>query len=333
MDTTSHAPKPHDLVGLPWWCLGRAAALQWFHFGRRRTLHTPHGPPRDVGDFALHVQAPWRVSLGGNIVLGSGDLQFPSGTSRSDEIPDDYDWNRHPTRLDEVAEVLQRDVLPRRVLSVETAILGSLTLVLEGNLSLQIFSHSSCDSEAWRILVPGDTNRDHLVELASRHAASLPGVARSLGAAARATRYTRAHASVRFMGDSLDPLDVTLALRLPYDHAHRAGEPRILRRRSDLSVREYTPFRSGMWSMSSESRLRSANLDDHVRWLLDELEARAPAVGRLLEAGAVGDIFCFSSGAPASPPALPKVTLDRVEALGLTLDIDHYGSDDDAADV
>jgi hypothetical protein len=33
--------------------------------------------------------------------------------------------------------------------------------------------------------------------------------------------YSEAYASVRFAAEELDPLDVTLKLRLPADHAHR----------------------------------------------------------------------------------------------------------------
>jgi hypothetical protein len=49
--------------------------------------------------------------------------------------------------------------------------------------------------------------------------------------------YDRAYASVRFWADKLDPLKVTLALRLPPDHTHPDGEPR-LRRLQRYSMRE-----------------------------------------------------------------------------------------------
>jgi len=50
----------------------------------------------------------------------------------------------------------------------------------------------------------------------------------------------------------------------------------------------------------------------------------------LLANGVVGDIFCFSSGAPAHPPALPARTVERAAALGLIIDIDYYGDDEPA---
>lgn len=327
---THRTPKLEDLLGLPWWCLGRAADMQWFHFGARKTLPSPRGSPREVGDYALHVQAPWRVRAEGKIVLGSKDLSFPSGTSRLDEVPEDFDWKRHPTRLDEVAAALMRHFLPRNVTDVKYGPCGSLSLTLEGSLTLEVFPDAAVESESWRLFVPGDGDGEHLVDESSMHAAVIPGVAASLDPVSRAALYTHAYASIRFMGDSLDPLDVTRLIRLPYDHAHRDGEPRVRRRRTDLSVNEYAPYRGGMWSMSSESWVHSSDLDVHVSWLLEQLEPRAEKVKQLLANGVVGDIFCFSSGAPAHSPTLPDRTIERVAALGLTIDIDYYGNDEPA---
>jgi hypothetical protein len=53
------------------------------------------------------------------------------------------------------------------------------------------------------------------------------------------------YASVRFSGEKLDPLTVTLALRLPPDHTHRDGEPRLQRVKSG-DVKEYARYRGGM---------------------------------------------------------------------------------------
>lgn len=140
-----------------------------------------------------------------------------------------------------------------------------------------------------------------------------------------------AYASVRFMGPTLDPLDVTLALRLPYDHAHRDGEPRLGRSRKTGAVREYSPYRGGMWCLSSRAWVDSTKLDDHVLWLLEQLEERREAVAKLLAGGVHADIFCYSCGLDVRPPALPMSILERAGALGIKIDIDHYSSRDDEA--
>ena len=147
-----------------------------------------------------------------------------------------------------------------------------------------------------------------------------------------------AHASVRIAGESLDPLDVTKALRLPPDHVHRQGEPRIQRRR-DGSLREQAPYRQGLWSMGSERWVDAPELDVHIRWLLDQLEPRRVELQRLLEGGASGGIFCYSdilpssipssSGSPSSGFPLSGSTLGRCVALALPVESARRELDED----
>src|SRR5262245_42055319 len=127
--------------------------------------------------------------------------------------------------------------------------------------------------------------------------------------------YTRAYASVRFYSPSLDPLDVTLALRLPATFVCRRGEPRLGRNGRTGKVREYAPYSAGMWSMSSEKWVNSPRLQVHLAWLLDQLEPKATAIGKLFAAGVEADFFCFSSGYTKLPPALPRAVRGRAERL------------------
>lgn len=136
--------------------------------------------------------------------------------------------------------------------------------------------------------------------------------------------YDRAYASVRFSGEKLDPLTITLALRLPADYIHRDGEPRLGRVNSG-HVKEYAAYRGGMWSMSSKKWVQSPRLSVHLDWLLRELEPKADAVRSLLADGIEADFFCFSSGSTTAPPSLPRTIRDRAAALGIEIVIDHYG--------
>jgi len=136
--------------------------------------------------------------------------------------------------------------------------------------------------------------------------------------------YVRAYASVRFAAVDLDPLDVTLRLKLPPDHTHRRGEPRLRRARRTGQVRESSPYPDGMWTMSSKEWVDSPRLAVHIEWLLAELEPMAADVRRLIASGVEGDIFCYSLGRSARAPAIPRRLRERAAALGLTIDIDHY---------
>jgi hypothetical protein len=135
--------------------------------------------------------------------------------------------------------------------------------------------------------------------------------------------YLDANASVRVFGPTLDPLQVTCALRLPPDHTHRVGEPHLWRDGKGC-VREGAPYQHGMWSISSERWVRSRRLAPHIVWLLDELEGRGPALAAFLDSGARADIFAYSRGATPHPPRLPRALHARAADLRLVIDIDHY---------
>ena len=126
------------------------------------------------------------------------------------------------------------------------------------------------------------------------------------------------------MGERLDPLAVTLALRLPVDHMHRDGEPHLQRTKTGR-VTEYASFHGGMWSMSSRKWVQSPRLAVHIDWLLRELEPKADAVRSWLVDGVEADFYCFSSGSTKTPPSLPRAIRDRAAALGIEIVIDHYG--------
>ena len=135
--------------------------------------------------------------------------------------------------------------------------------------------------------------------------------------------YTRAYASVRFLGQNLDPLIVTLALQLPPDLMHRNGEPRLVRtKRGKVEVR--SPHRGGLWSMSSEKWVQSPRLAIHLEWLLEQLEPKSEAVAQLLSQYVEADFFCYSLGTTPALPSVPRSIRSRIERLGVKLDIDHY---------
>jgi hypothetical protein len=135
--------------------------------------------------------------------------------------------------------------------------------------------------------------------------------------------YSRAYASIRFVGRTLDPLNVTKSLRLPPDHQHRGGEPRLTRSRNG-GVQEYEDYREGLWSMSSKEWVESPVLETHVDWLLCQIEPLADAVRGLIAEGVNVDVFCYSLGRSKDSPSLSRATRERAESLGISIEIDHY---------
>jgi hypothetical protein len=288
----------------------------------RSSLPSRRDQEREVGELALHVQSAWRLRSGAAVVVGSYDLNFPSGVYELCKVPAGFDWDKTPTRLDELIDDVQQRILPAVVTDIIVGIAGSFTLIFGNSVSLDVFPNASVESEHWRLFAPGDDDREHLVHESGANA-SLPHVADGAPGSGRNTSvYTAAWASVRFKGDSLDPLDVTRILRLPADHAHRNGEPRV-RRRRDGTISEHAPYRQGMWSMSSETWVSSQDLNIHVEWLLEQLEPRKAEVQRLMEAGVEADVYWYSAERTQQPPDISPDLGSRLAALSISIAIAH----------
>src|SRR5215813_2282460 len=78
------------LKGVPLWDSGRAADLEWFVFGERRTVKDSHDNPKEVGEYSLHVQCAWRITQADRGLVGSRDLYYPAANKGdNDNIPED----------------------------------------------------------------------------------------------------------------------------------------------------------------------------------------------------------------------------------------------------
>jgi hypothetical protein len=160
-------PSLSDLVGKALWASGRAANMQWFQFGHRRivrsSLPSRWDQEREVGELTLHVQSPWRLRSGGAVVVGSYDINFPFGVYELSKIPADFDSDKARTRLDELVDEVQQRLLPALVTDIIAGVAGSFTLVVGESVSIDVFPNASVESEHWRLFVPGDEDREHLV--------------------------------------------------------------------------------------------------------------------------------------------------------------------------
>lgn len=147
-----------SLVGKPLWDAGRAADLMWLAFGQRQIIKDFRGKPREVGEYALHVQCAWRFVQDEKVVVGNRDLYYPRGyKDPKDEIPKGFNWDVQGTnRCDEVlAELFAGGTNQFVVERVEVRQAGELALILERDLTMQIFPNDSLDGEHWRLFRPG----------------------------------------------------------------------------------------------------------------------------------------------------------------------------------
>jgi hypothetical protein len=150
------------LIGQPLWSSGRAADLEWFHFGQRRTVKGTRGDTKEVGEYALHVQCTWRIRHGDQVVVGGRDLYYPP--EQSDDLIEDFEWdvqgaNRRDKRI---AELFQNETRQFLVLEVEVGEAGAFTVIFDDAHALDVFPDDSLGDEHWRIFKPS-TEEPHFV--------------------------------------------------------------------------------------------------------------------------------------------------------------------------
>lgn len=125
------------------------------------------------------------------------------------------------------------------------------------------------------------------------------------------------------VADDLEPAEVTDALGLAPTLAFAKGDPFPPDTRSGQAGRRR---RWGIWRLES-TLPASAELDEHLRSLLDQLDPRAAAIRAYAEDGFRVHFFCgLFLDSTNEELSLPPATLARVAQLGASLDLDIYGA-------
>jgi hypothetical protein len=132
------------------------------------------------------------------------------------------------------------------------------------------------------------------------------------GSATYTTNYEvgtlRTFASLRFMGDRLEPASITTILGTASTIAYRKSE--IFKRSRGHEARG----RTGLWVLSSDCRVADGNLDAHLRYLLaiispDGTSNKIVALRQLMhERQLRADVTCFWYG--TSGTATPVIAGD-----------------------
>ena len=136
---------------MPFWGHARAAGMEMFTFGRR--LPALVGTPREIGEFGLHLQCPWRIRTADVILVGSGDLFVPADATLD---YDEYDWDEHESLRDaRLAALVPDDGDVPVVSAVEGDNVGGARIALGEAMALELFPNDSDDGEYgeyWRLL-------------------------------------------------------------------------------------------------------------------------------------------------------------------------------------
>jgi hypothetical protein len=135
------------LLGLRLSASYRAADMRVFHFGTLRQVGTGA-----VGEFALHVQCPWRIQARDRIVTGHHDLFEPAEVTEHFDW-ESWDWDGNETLQDKLISEFLAEIAPT-VQGVVTDACGGAILDLSGEYALVLFP-AGTKSEDWRLFRPG----------------------------------------------------------------------------------------------------------------------------------------------------------------------------------
>ena len=133
----------------------------------------------------------------------------------------------------------------------------------------------------------------------------------------------RAYASIRFLGDRLQPERISAILGAEPTMAYRKGE--IFKRSRGHEVRG----RTGLWLLSSRRQSNSIELKAHFAYLLDVLfpggdrKIVEPLRALMREEGLEADIGCFWYGERgAEPPVISEEIRAAFAEIGATIETD-----------
>ncbi len=141
------------------------------------------------------------------------------------------------------------------------------------------------------------------------------------------TKPYRVHASFRIFHDDLDPVELTELFCVEPTRTHRKGDQRV-----GKNGRLYSPFKQGSWILDSEKHVNSADVNEHIHWLLNELSSCTGAIHKLQSSGFLVDVVCgwFASSDNTCPTLQPD-TIRRLSRfrIGCWFDVYLFPPDDD----
>ena len=155
--------KLQQLVGYEFTRTTRAANMECLKFG---VLYRDDykGIERQVGEFGIHLQCPWRITKDNTLLIGSDDLVAqPDETAEYDE---NFEWDIQGGNLRDVKLKSFLNSGKYIVKSVSADYFGGFELCFNDNVKLTSFPASTSKfvySEYWRLLDNRNEDSEHFV--------------------------------------------------------------------------------------------------------------------------------------------------------------------------
>jgi hypothetical protein len=131
--------------------------MEMFEFGAQVPFTNRHGIADAAGEYALHVQCPWRIVRNGKVVVGYDDLHEDA----PDPSPDGADADSDRNLRDVLLAGFLADGNKHVVTGCETTAAGDVRLTLDHDAVLELLPVAAAEHfEFWRLLLP---TRGHVV--------------------------------------------------------------------------------------------------------------------------------------------------------------------------
>ncbi len=136
-------------IGLTLTRTTRAANMECLQFGQHFITDKVDGE-LNIGEFGIHLQCPWRITKGQEILIGSFDVYEQA--DQNAKYDPDFDWDRPNVNLRDknLNELIENVKLT--VERIDADDFGGFTIIFNDNYTLTAFPAKSITDEYWRLL-------------------------------------------------------------------------------------------------------------------------------------------------------------------------------------
>lgn len=152
-----------QLIGFEFTRTTRAGAMECFKFGILYRKDRK-GVERQVGQFDIHLQCPWRITKNDAILVGSDDLVEQADENA--EFDENFDWDVQGENLSDIKLDAFLKSGRHIVESVTADNLGGFELMFNNDVRISIFPTLSSKSEYaefWRLIDNRSVESIHFV--------------------------------------------------------------------------------------------------------------------------------------------------------------------------
>lgn len=137
--------------------IGRASDMLWIQFGKSIIVKNYKGIEVEKGEYAIHVQCPWRFCRQDKIILGSRDIFIPcNGVSEQE-----FNWDISGMSIfDNKCKTINEGIAPI-VKEAKVDGLGTLKIIFDNELVFEAITDSKEEIEFWRFI--NNNTKEHIV--------------------------------------------------------------------------------------------------------------------------------------------------------------------------